>query len=60
MSAHNGERARFHRNRKRKVVQRMRLRAVLVAIKEKKAAIATDAMPPARSSRRGPALVAGS
>lgn len=38
MSARNGQRARFHRNRKRRVVQRMRLRAVLLALKERKAA----------------------
>ena len=56
MSARNGERARFHRNRKRRVVQRMRLRAVLLALKEKKAATAPDAALPARSSRAGPAL----
>lgn len=48
MSAQNGERARFHRNRKRRVVQRMRVRAVLLKIKEQKA----------RSSRSGPALAA--
>jgi len=45
MSAQNGQRARFHRNRKRRVVQRMRLRAVLVALKEQKAA--ADAAAPA-------------
>ena len=45
MSAQNGQRARFHLNRKRRVVQRMRLRAVLLALKEQKAA---DAAPPAR------------
>jgi hypothetical protein len=37
MSAQNGQRARFHRNRKRRVLQRMRLRAVLLALKEAKA-----------------------
>ena len=56
MSARNGERARFHRNRKRRVVQRMRLRAVLLTLKEQKAATAADAAPPARRSRGGPAL----
>jgi hypothetical protein len=60
MSAHNGERARFHRNRKKRVVQRMHLRAVMLALTEQKAAIAAGATPPARASRRGPALVAGS
>jgi hypothetical protein len=56
MSARNGERARFHRNRKRRVVQRMRLRAVLLALNEQKAAIAPDAALPALRSRAGPAL----
>ena len=60
MSARNGQRARFHLNRKRRVVQRMRLKAVLLAIKEQKVAIAADATPPADASRRGPALVGGS
>jgi phosphopantetheinyl transferase len=36
MSARNGERARFHRNRKRRVTQRMRLRALLAEILKKK------------------------
>jgi len=52
MSAQNGQRARFHRNRKRRVVQRMRLRAVLLALKEQKA----DSAPPVRRGRGGPAL----
>jgi hypothetical protein len=54
MSAHNGQRARFHRNRKRRVVQRMRLRAALLTITEQKAAPAAHAALP---TRRGPALV---
>jgi hypothetical protein len=53
MSARNGQRARFHRNRKRRVLQRMRVREVLLALKEKKGA--TDA-PPARPKKGGPAL----
>ena len=53
MSARNGQRARFHRNRKRRVVQRMRLRAVLLELKEKKTA--TDAAP-GRRRQGGPAL----
>ena len=56
MSARNGQRARFHRNRKRRVVQRMRLRAVLLALKEQKAAPAADAAPAARRGKGGPAL----
>jgi hypothetical protein len=59
MSARNGQRARFHRNRKRRVVQRMRLRAVLLALKEQKAANAAGVAPPARRGRSGPALQAG-
>lgn len=38
MSEQNGQRARFQRNRKRRVVQRIRLRAVLLALKEQQAA----------------------
>lgn len=53
MSARNGQRARFHRNRKRRVVQRMRVREVLQALKEKKAA--PDA-PTERRRKGGPAL----
>ena len=56
MSARNGQRARFHRNRKRRVVQRMRLRAALLALKEQKPAPAADAPPAPRRSRGGPAL----
>ena len=56
MSARNGQRARFHRNRKRRVVQRMRLRAALLALKEQRSATAADAPPAARRSRGGPAL----
>lgn len=56
MSARNGERARFHRNRKRRVVQRMRLRAVLLALKEQKAVTAADPAASPRRSRGGPAL----
>jgi hypothetical protein len=61
MSAQNGQRARFHRNRKRRVVQRMRLRAALLALKEQKALAATDAAPPVKRTRGGgPALQAES
>ena len=56
MSARNGQRARFHLNRKRRVVQRMRLRALLLALKEQKTATAADAAPQAGRSRGGPAL----
>ena len=37
MSAQHGQRARFHRNRKRRVLQRMRVRAVVLALKDTKA-----------------------
>ena len=52
MSATNGQRARFHRNRKRRVLQRMRSRAVLVALTQDKSG-AAGATP---ATRRGPAL----
>ena len=55
MSARNGQRARFHRNRKRRIVQRIRLRAVLLALREQKAASASSA---ARRGQGGPALAA--
>ena len=58
MSARNGQRARFHRDRKRRVVQRMRLRAALLTLKERKSTTAADTTP-ARRSRGGPALLAG-
>jgi hypothetical protein len=56
MSARNGERARFHRNRKRRVVQRMRLRATFLMLKEQQAATGADSAPPGRRIRGGPAL----
>ncbi len=59
MSARNGERARFHRNRKRRVVQRMRLRAVLRTLENQKAAATAAGAPPSGRSRGGPALAGG-
>ena len=53
MSARNGQRARFHRNRKRRVVRNMHLRAVMAELKEKKPEAPPAA--PARS-KKGPAL----
>jgi hypothetical protein len=55
MSQNNGQRARFHRNRKRRVVLRMRMREVMLALKDKPA---VDAAAAPRSARRraGPAL----
>jgi hypothetical protein len=52
MSARNGQRARFHRNRKRRVVRLMRVRAVMRELQEPK----PDAAPAAADTRRGPAL----
>ena len=52
MSANNGQRARFHRNRKRRVLQRMKVREVLVALKQEK----SDAAAAKPATRRGPAL----
>jgi hypothetical protein len=37
MSASTGQRARFHRNRKRRVIRLMRLRAVMAELARKKA-----------------------
>lgn len=36
MSARNGERARYHRNRKRRVIQRQRLHALMAELLKKK------------------------
>lgn len=55
MSQNNGQRARFHRNRKRRIVLRMRLREVMLALKNPPAVDAAAAPPPARH-RAGPAL----
>ena len=57
MSARNGQRARFHRNRKRRVVRNMHLRAVMAELKDKKAkpSAETPAAAPSRS-KKGPAL----
>lgn len=59
MSAQNGQRARFHLNRKRRVVRLMRVRALALALTEQKAAPAAAAPAPTRRSRNGPALSAG-
>ena len=56
MSARNGQRARFHRNRKRRVVQRMRLRAALLRLGESRGASGEAAAPPPPAKRGGPAL----
>ena len=37
MSARNGQRARFHLNRKRRIVQRQRVHALMIEILKKKA-----------------------
>jgi len=55
MSARNGQRARFHRNRKRRVVRNMHMRAVMAELKEKKAETPAAASAPTRT-KRGPAL----
>jgi hypothetical protein len=52
MSATNGQRARFHRNRKRRVLQRMRVRAVRVALTQQK----SDAAAATPATKPGPAL----
>jgi hypothetical protein len=55
MSARNGQRARFHRNRKRRVVRAMHLRAVMAELKQQKAEAPAAKSAPART-KRGPAL----
>jgi hypothetical protein len=56
MSANNGQRARFQRDRKRKVLLRMRNRSLMIELKSK----AAEDAPSARRLRaeRGPALEA--
>lgn len=56
MSARNGQRSRFHLNRKRRVVQRMKVRALLQSLKEQKAAGAA----PAAGRKDGPARTGNS
>lgn len=57
MSASNGARARFHRNRKRRILLRMRLREVMLTLKNKPATDAEpQAAPPPARGRSGPAL----
>jgi hypothetical protein len=38
MSARNGERARFHLNRKRRVIQRQKMHALMIELLKKKTA----------------------
>ncbi|HWI16550.1 MAG TPA: hypothetical protein VNT81_02295 [Vicinamibacterales bacterium] len=57
MSATNGERARFHRNRKKRILRRMHLKTVLADIKAKKAA-ATSEDAAVGGKKSGPALTA--
>lgn len=57
MSASNGARARFHRNRKRRNLMRMRMREVMVSLKNKPAADGEpSAQPSTTGGRSGPAL----
>ena len=42
MSANNGNRSRFHVDRKRRIARRMQMRAVAQALTEKREAAATD------------------
>jgi hypothetical protein len=52
MSARNGQRARFHRNRKRRVLQRMKVREVRAALTQETA----DAASATTATKPGPAL----
>jgi hypothetical protein len=56
MSASTGQRARFQRDRKRKVLLRMRNRALMIELKNKAAEDAPAAAP--LRAERGPALEA--
>jgi hypothetical protein len=47
MSANNGQRARFHINRKRRVIRQQHLRQVLADLVKKKADAAQDTAAPA-------------
>lgn len=59
MSASNGQRARFHRNRKRKILMRMKLRDVMLTLKNKPAGgESTEAPAPRPRRKAGPALEA--
>ena len=51
MSARNGQRARFHRNRKRRVLQRMKVREVRAALTQEPSDAAAKP-----ATRPGPAL----
>jgi hypothetical protein len=51
MSASNGQRARFHRNRKRSVVRRMRVRALMQDLKDAKEPAAASAAKAARPAK---------
>jgi hypothetical protein len=59
MSANNGHRARFQIARKRRVVLRMRMREVMLTLKNKAAADAATPAAPSKARRKtGPALEA--
>ena len=55
MSARNGQRARFHLNRKRRVIQRQRVRALKIELLKKKSD-ATDAAALNMLNEGGPAV----
>jgi acyl-CoA reductase-like NAD-dependent aldehyde dehydrogenase len=54
MSAQNGQRARFHRNRKRSVVRRQRVQALMADLLKKKADAATATASNEMRSEGGP------
>jgi hypothetical protein len=55
MSARNGQRARFHLNRKRRVIQRQRVRALMIELLKKKTE-ATQAASNDMRNEGGPAV----
>ena len=54
MSAQNGQRARFHRNRKRQVIKRQRAHALMTELLKKKADAATETASREMRSEGGP------
>ena len=58
MSATNGQRARFHRNRKRRVLRNMKSRALMAELKSQPGTDAGAAATKSDAHRAGPAKAA--
>jgi hypothetical protein len=48
MSANNGNRSRFHRDRKRRIARRMQMRSVMNTLDEKRSAVPAPPAPDAK------------